>query len=463
MLGGQVLACIGVGVILTDGNGCIQWANSRQQWFTGLTPALLLGASLQDHGWFSVSGVERAVQLVLAKRATQQLFWQQQRMSCRIEVMPLFVQGRCLGAAILLYNTHVVSAVDRRADEPQLSEQHALLQLFRELLDHLPFGVAVLDQDHTVLYANAVLAAQNKRALTGLSWREAFPAGVQAQIARGLAACREAGSPLCIDAGREDSGRLITISSMETHDGLTLFVVTDAASAAGASDFEAPAFIHRLTNLSHFAARVVHDVRNQLNVLLCQLDLLRRENLYEPGGVHKFQGAIDLFYAHIGKIEHFLQEIEPLGSQAPSRRSPAALDDVLCQAVSVAMMNRPSPQYHIESELPAGFPDYPCDSLRLQKVISGLLQYAMEELNEPGSVALTLGYHEAAGFNIRIVYSGATAGLVPSVHDEQLWRRANIRLALAAAIVQELHGTIKMRHCQGGKVEIRLVFPPVHE
>lgn len=468
MLGGQVLAQIGVGVILTDAEGCIQWANSRQQWFTGIASTLLLGASAADHAWFGKTGVHEAVRIALEKGATQHLFLQQNN-ACRIEVMPLFLQRRCLGAAVLFYPSQAYPVDSRSqaaaaAARPELSEhqeQRVLLQLFRTMLDHLPFAVAVLDEEQTALYANRLAQDRAGHKKMGFSWRDLIPQSLHAEVAARLDECREQVEP-CLVHGRltESEPSCISISFMQTEDGLPLHVMAIWEAACGDAPCDASAFSAQIANICYFAARVVHDIRNPICALMGEMELLRNENLYEEGGVHRFHTALDLFSQEVNILKTIMEEIEPLGSLEPAHLTLTELEAVLINACSVAEMNRPYEGSHVIADIPHGYPEIYCDSLRLQKVMSGLLEYAMKEAGVAGSVQLSLRYTEEDGFTIRLQFMNSGKGLLEPLPNEPLWRSATFRLALASAIVLELGGQFEVKRYQGQGTEIRMVFPP---
>jgi signal transduction histidine kinase len=469
LLAGQVLSRIAVGVILTDPDGRIQWVNDRQQWFTGVPPQGLLGHSIFEHPGLYTEELHEAIQYTLVKGKIRQLILRQPRLNCRIEVSPLTIEGRLLGAAVCFYEAAPQGGEgDPAGDDPlnQLvaDEQRAMVRMLSSLLDGMPFAVAAVTFDGAMLYVNAAWRSNFSADALDLPLTAMLPEKVRAEVEMALKLCWKDGRGRLISGSRNGDGAAhYWIAPLPANQELTLGLVVALRDLPAAGEGDQNLFAQQMTNLCQFTARIVHDIRNPLTALMCELELLRNDNLYEPGGVHKFQSAIDLFTHQVEEINGILEEIEPMGADDPGHIDAFAVSELVKNARFVAEWHRPYKGVHVELEMPEDLPPLTCDGLRLQKALAGLLFNALDQAGAAGRVALQVDRLRAGVLDIKVAYSTARPGVNEPLPPQPPWRSANLRLALAYSVITELGGGFEMRRLHGGETEITIQLSGLEE
>jgi signal transduction histidine kinase len=461
LLAGQLLSRISVGIILTDADGRMQWVNSRQQWFTGVPGQGLLGLSIFEHPGLNSEELHEAIQFALVKGKIRQLYLRHPRLNCRIEVSPLTIEGRLLGAAVCFYEAGDAQAEpgDDSLNQLVADEQRAMVRLLSALLDAMPFAVAAAAADGAVLYVNAAWRSIYAADALDRSLLAMLPDSVRVEAGAALTACLQKGEGRLISGEREAAGpHHFWIAPLPANPELTLALVVALPEFSPEREGVQTLFALQMTNLCQFTARIVHDIRNPLTALMCELDMLRNDNLYEAGGVHKFQNAIDLFTHQVEEINGILEEIAPMGSDDSSRVEECDVAELVKNARFVAEWRRPYKNVRIELAMAEEMPVLNCDGIRLQKALSGLFLHALDQAGAAGSVHLTVEHSQDGALALRLVFSVAKPGLSEPVSPQPPWRSAHLRLALAYAIIAELGGEFKMRRLHDGAAEIAILL-----
>jgi len=463
LLAAQALSRMAIGVILTDRDGRIQWVNDRQQWFTGVPPQGLIGYSLFEHPGLFFEALHDALQFTLVKGKVRQIVLRQHRLHCRIEVSPLTLEGRLLGAAVCFYEMETAAA-ESAAEDPltQLvaDEQRAMVRLLSSLLDVLPLAVAAVTRDGGVLYTNT-------------PWRSAFagdvldrplaamlPAAARSEVEEALQACFREGRGRLAGSRAQGAARLFWVAPLQANPELTLGLVAALPEWAEAgTSRDHPAL--PVTHLGQLVSQIVHDIRNPLTALKCQIEVLRDKKLYEPGGEHVFQETIDLFDKEVREIITILEEIEPIGGGEPGATDSYTLSELVKNAHFVAEWRRPCKEVHIALELPEDLPSITCDGVRFQKALTGLLLEALDQAGAAGRVALRVHTRDDGAIGLRLLHSAARMENRPSRGPSPGGRTCNLRLAMAYAVIVELGGTLEIRRHESGETEIAITLPAV--
>lgn len=458
LLGGQALSRIGIGIIMTDPDGRIQWVNDRQQWFTGIPAEPLLGLSIFEHPGLAFAELHEAIQFVLIKAKSRHLLLRQEQFHGRIEVTPLMVEGGLLGAAVFIYEAaRTTSVIHDSGLQLVADEQRAMLRLLSALLDALPYPVAAVAKDGAILFANEPWRSEFDEDALGRPVESMLPPPVRRQVRTALELCLQRGaSELAGDYQGRGDGTCYWIAPLPEIKELTLGMVARLGRSPAPDEGESDALDLQVTSFSQFTSHLIHDIRNPLTTLMCELDLLRNENLYEEGGTHRFQSAIDLFDHQVHAIARILEEIEPMGPALPSAASLSSSAEIIERAVLVADWRRPFKSIRIALEMTDDLPDLYCDGLGLQKALVSLLLYALQEAGAAGTVSLAVTGPEAAELDLRLLFSSARPVLPGPVQDTPSWESASFRLAMAYALIRELGGRFRMRRLPSGEVEVNI-------
>jgi|GEM_PF-856842 len=483
-LSAQVLAQLAIGVLLIDADGRILWANERQQSISGSGAEALKGKSVFEQGPFSQLGLARVVRQVLTDRQPHFHFINHRGNFCRAEILPLQAGDQFTGAAVLFYDRdgegHPGFTTARSAAAPpssdstylefEFAEQRALLFLLSHALNTLPYPVGVIDASAHLIYANTAFQNQfgDNDQVLGHSLADLLPNDARGQIEESIASCFHAGSA----CGRVPLSGLpaeYLFSKLDDRTGISAAAFVLVGGAAGSGSIDGEVFAAKFESLCSFTGRLVHDLRNPLTALICQLDFLRNEDLYEKGGVHKFQKGIDLIQQQVQGIDAVLEQIEPFGSGGMEEFTEALPADILLNARVVAELQRPHNNIHIEADFAEDLPPMTCEPIRLQKSLVEILLNALEAAGENGHVNLACRFDGAEnGYQISIRDDG------PGIPEEIRHRifdpyfttkkkpGSGLGLTIAYANIARQGGQIQVRTAQphGTEVIVRLPREP---
>ncbi len=431
MLSTQVLMQLAIGVILTDETGRILWCNGRQQWISGHKPSELTGKPFNAIKVFNELGLARIVYQVLTTGEPHYHFLTHQGLFCRTEVLPLRVQQRLRGAAILFYDREgegleklerlkakgLFSLSDRSLKPEdylafETGAQRALLFMLTQALDALPFPVIIFDRSLQILYNNThfMIHHQGNDAAVGRSILEFIPQEAQEHFSHFIQNFLH--HPVKKSDEKHDNVLTIQqsmyfLSRVDVRTGLDAVVMVIVPHRFMDSREKRDAFSDKFETLCQFTGRLVHDIRNPLTALMCELDELRNEDLYEKGGIHRFQKAIDLIQEQVYHLDGILNNIEGFGASVGDGRSECSLSEILLNARVVAELQRPFKNVHVQTDIDENMPPLMCEPLSLQKAIFEILLNGLEAAGEKGCVRLSARFIEKQNvYEIRIMDDG---------------------------------------------------------
>ncbi|MBN2354673.1 hypothetical protein JXO59_01085 [candidate division KSB1 bacterium] len=488
----QVLTQLAIGVILTNEEGRIVWCNERQQWISGVAAAVLTDQSFFDQPSFTQLGLARVVARVLKSGEPHYHFVTHEGIFCRTEVLPLRINERLSGAAVLFYDREGegVQKLERlkaqgllRDDSDaslhpaqyykfEMAEQRALLCLLTQALDTLPFPVVIFDPSLHVLYINTPFknSCVSDKKVLGKPVVDLIPAPDR-ELFRNKAKTYF-NNPAKKMKETQGADNLVLpqavyfFSKLDERTGMDAVVAVKVPAGHMDSHDERDAFTDKFETLCRFTGRLVHDIRNPLTALICQLDFLRNEDLYEEGGSHKFQKGIDLIQQQVDDIYGVLANVESFGEGEGDEPTESPLTDLLLNARVVAELKRPHKSVHIQADMDEGLPSLTCEALRLQKAIVEVLLNALEAAGERGRVRMSARYLQPEdAFEIRILDNGPGIpdNLIDRIFDPFFSTKkrhgAGLGLTVAYAAIRQHSGTISVQTAPGQGTEVVIRLP----
>ncbi len=226
---------------------------------------------------------------------------------------------------------------------------------------------------------------------------------------------------------------------------------------------DALARTERLRVLGQMAAGVSHDVKNILNPLGLQLELLRRR--VDRGEVDKARETIETMRDVIKHGVDVVDRLRDFSRQAPEAETEIVdVDRVVATAVE---LSRPRLGQHkaiqLEVEL-RGPPSIHARASELTTAVVNLVVNAMEAMSESGgTITITT---EAADDGARIAVADTGPGMPPDVERRVFEpffttksEGTGLGLAMIFAFVQRYHGTIALATAPGTGTRFTLWFP----
>jgi signal transduction histidine kinase len=221
----------------------------------------------------------------------------------------------------------------------------------------------------------------------------------------------------------------------------------------------------RLRVLGQMAAGVSHDVKNILNPLGLQLELLRRR--IDRGELDKARDTIDTMRDVIRHGVDVVERLRDFSRQTPETEADIERVDVDKVVATAVELSRPRlAQYKaIEVRLALGAPPpIRARASELTTAMVNLIVNAMEALGDvPGSIAVTTA---ASGGGTAIAVADTGPGMSPEVERRVFEpffttkpEGTGLGLAMIFAFVQRYDGTVSVDTAPGAGTRFTLWFP----
>lgn len=222
----------------------------------------------------------------------------------------------------------------------------------------------------------------------------------------------------------------------------------------------------RLAAVGRISAQITHEVRNPLNAIGLNAELLAEELEALPGVAPEARALCAAISGEVDRLNALTEEYLRF-ARAP--RSPAgrhepvelvgSLLDFLAPELSAAGIE-------VRRELPAGLPSVRGDEARLRAVLLNLVRNAREAM--PGGGTLTVAARRADGvveLEVRDTGAGISPEALPRLFDpfySTKERGTGLGLAFVQEVVQEHGGTVSCDGApgQGARFTIRLPAAP---
>jgi signal transduction histidine kinase len=296
------------------------------------------------------------------------------------------------------------------------------------VLTHLPFGVAVFDADHRLIYGNGKLrspdlALPNFAMGKGIRMEDI----IRAQIERGDHHYDESGEPLTFEQRlarvfdprgsqserRISSGRYLQFSFTPLNDGNTLSLIRDITDIKGReAELEAARDAAEAANhaKSTFLATISHEIRTPMNGVIGTAELLEREALTERqrrlvSTVRTSAAALLRIIDDVldfSKIEAGRMELE----EAPFQLR--AVVEGTCETLSVQAERK---GLVIVTTVEPGTPDHLSgDATRIRQILFNLIGNAIK-FTETGEISVAVRTLDVHNRRVQIGLSVSDSGI----------------------------------------------------
>jgi PAS domain S-box-containing protein len=348
------------------------------------------------------------------------------------------------------------------------SERLALLaekRTLQEVLDHLQDGILLVDEDDAVLFYNRALAT-----LLGAPLHEALGSELDEllpathPLVRVVQRVREE-DPQQLEQVRVSLGSasrfreaLLSAYALSTDDERrgALLLLEDLSGLRALQ--ELVEYSARVTEMGRMTAGVAHEVRNPLNAMRLNLDLLG-ERIQDDAEAKRALGVLDRAIRSLDRIvEGLLDYLRPV----PLDKSEVEVDDLLRGLGGFFEADAVQRNVRLELELATGKERIEADANRLHQVFVNLIQNAFDAMPDGGVLRMRTAL-EPGWLRVRIEDTGK--GIAPQDRERifHLYystrpEGSGIGLSIVQRIVLEHGGTLTVdsEPGQGACFEVRL-------
>ena len=360
-------------------------------------------------------------------------------------------------------------------------------QRFRQLIENSPDGI-VVETDGQFAYVNQkaleLYRAQDVQELLGVSFVDSFKLDGRKQIQALLAD---------LDAGKKS--RILCEKTIQRLDGMQVDVELSAVPfrfndrngsliylrdmterkelEKAKEDMELQLRQkQKLESIGTLAGGVAHEINNPINGIINYAELIEDGNI-SPEQVKIFsQGII-----HEGKrIAEIVKNLLSFARQEKQTHSPARIEDIIDQSVSLMRVMLRHDQITLELDIPQDLPSIKCRSQQIQQVIMNLITNARDALN-----AKYHGYHADKIIRIRCMMfykddrrwfritvrdngTGIPAEIMERIFDPFFTTKprdegTGLGLSISHGIVKDHHGELYFETEPGEYTEAILILP----
>lgn len=360
-------------------------------------------------------------------------------------------------------------------------------QRFRQLIENSPDGI-VVETDGQFAYVNQkaleLYRAQDVQELIGVSFVDSFKLDGRKQIQALLAD---------LDVGKKS--RILCEKTIQRLDGMQVDVELSAVPFRFNDRNGSLIYLRDMTERKEFekakedmelqlrqkqklesigtlAGGVAHEINNPINGIINYAELIEDGNI-SPEQVKIFsQGII-----HEGKrIAEIVKNLLSFARQEKQTHSPARIEDIIDQSVSLMRVMLRHDQITLELDIPQDLPSIKCRSQQIQQVIMNLITNARDALN-----AKYHGYHADKIIRIRCMMfykddrrwfritvrdngTGIPAEIMERIFDPFFTTKprdegTGLGLSISHGIVKDHHGELYFETEPGEYTEAILILP----
>lgn len=271
----------------------------------------------------------------------------------------------------------------------------------RLALDHLPFGLLVINRHKRVRIFNKTLAR-----LTGLKSEE-----VLGKPLLGILDDREPDFNILLQTlatGKEFQNNkpqavisvpcpvacLVSTHVIRNRTGITVGAMALFSPSARLQEMEnAVVKAEKLAILGQMAAGMVHEIRNPLTAIGCFLQLLQKQLKGNPK-----EEYIPIMLAELQNANRLISEFLQYAKPGYAKRTSCSIVEAIKNVVMLVESEALSRKLNIDVELGADMPNIVVDNEQLKQVFINIMKNAFDALSAGGEIFIKTAWNEPEGF-----------------------------------------------------------------
>jgi signal transduction histidine kinase len=331
------------------------------------------------------------------------------------------------------------------------------------VLDTLEQGVAALDRERRVVYANRhleELLSVESGALLGLSGNRVFP-GAEARWLKG--ATREVRDFRIETEGREITLKAESLPMRDEAGDLTGSVIL-AEAVAETEDGEFQKKIDRLVSLGELSAYVAHEIRNPLTGIRTTVQFVASK--FKPRDPRRED--LDDVIKELDRIEQIITGLLLFARPPQARPQPCDMHQVLERTLDLMELQLSDAQVVVVREFMEDLPLVEVDPDLMQQVFLNLCLNAVQAMPEGGTLTIASGVRRyrtrrsLVDVSIKDTGVGIPRDLMEKIFDPFFTTRSmgtGLGLPISVQIVRDTGGVVTAKNNAGGGATLRVSLP----
>jgi len=222
----------------------------------------------------------------------------------------------------------------------------------------------------------------------------------------------------------------------------------------------------RLAAIGQLVAHLAHEVRNPLNAVVLNCEMLRSHlEAKWPRASEGLREHLEIMEVSLDVLECSVRDFLRLAREAPGRPGPVSFPQVVDRVVRLLGSEAAKREIRLTVSLPDDFPPVLGDQARIEHILINLVRNAMEAIHSDGEVRITARGHRRR-VSIRVLDNG------PGM-DEATRRRAfipffstksagaGLGLAIVERLIHELNGDVRCESIPGKRTTFTVILPAV--
>ena len=344
-----------------------------------------------------------------------------------------------------------------------------------KVLDALPTGVAVSDQDHKVVFLNSCLAklVRLKPELSDvLVWdifvRKDIADFIRSTVTKGT---RRTSSIFDYSIEKKNFYIEVTVSKLQHSTGRTGHIINIANVTERENEKSDKKRAESFASLTALTAGVAHELKNPLGSMSIYLQLMERQ-LYKP---EAFENVDTCRESLISKIKVLKNEVERLNGIVVDFLSTVRprnanlqeedLNQIIRDSVEIMIPDLEQHKISLKLELEENLPNLMLDHGFMRQVLTNLITNARDAMKDKDSGTLTISTEKNSDSVILSVAdtgSGIKSENLTKIFDPYFTTKKSgtgIGLTLVYKIIRGMGGDITVNSRQGIGTTFRIILP----
>ncbi|MEW6386459.1 MAG: DUF3365 domain-containing protein [Thermodesulfobacteriota bacterium] len=219
----------------------------------------------------------------------------------------------------------------------------------------------------------------------------------------------------------------------------------------------------KLASLGQLAAGVAHEINNPLGVILCYVDLLKRQLTDNSDGLND----VATIEKHARNCQRIVSDLLKFARGQETERQLAALNPTIQEVVQMVANQFRQQHCDIELDLEAHLPLVKIDVDKMKQVYLNLLMNACQAKKDRGRIRISTRYAEPE-HQVKIVFWDDGVGIPPEVRDrvfdpffstKTTGEGTGLGLSVSYGIIRDHGGDIQVESEPGQWTRFTLVLP----
>ncbi|MFW5975210.1 MAG: c-type heme family protein [Desulfosalsimonas sp.] len=221
----------------------------------------------------------------------------------------------------------------------------------------------------------------------------------------------------------------------------------------------------KLVAMGELASGIAHEINNPLGVILCYVDLLKRQLADFPQGLNDL-GVIERQAVNCRDI---VTDLLQFSRGRDSEKAPAQLNEIIREVARMFKHKLEKNKIHLELELDSGLPEISVDADKIKQVLVNLLINSLHAVSKNGKIHISSG-HQKKEERIWISIWDSGQGVDESIRSrifdpffstKQTGKGTGLGLSVSYGIARNHGGEITVQSEKGAWTRFNIFLPTI--